>query len=101
MNNNNTRKLVYAAVIAAIYAVFTMALGALSYKPVILGIELRFSEVLCILPFFFPPAVWGLTIGCAIANIVSTVGFIDVIFGSAATLLAGLCSAAIGKRAKE
>ena len=84
----DTKKLSRAAVIAALYA----ALGILSsffnlaYGPV----QLRFSEALCVLPFLLPEAVWGLFVGCFLTNILSPFGLLDLIFGSAATLLAAL-----------
>ena len=87
----DTQKLSRSAVIAALYA----ALGILSsffnlaYGPV----QLRFSETLCVLPFLLPEAVWGLFIGCFLTNILSPFGLLDLIFGSAATLLAALLSA--------
>ena len=93
----NTRKLVYCAVIAAVYAAVTMVLAPISYG----SLQFRLSEVLCILPFFFPPAAEGLFIGCAIANLMSSAGMLDIVFGSLATLLAGLCTAAIGRRARK
>lgn len=93
MKSLSLRKLTLAAVIAAVYAALTMLLPALSYS----NWQFRISEALCILPFFFPYTTWGLFVGCMIANIISTVGPIDVIFGSLATLGAGLCTAAIGR----
>lgn len=87
----DTKKLSRAAVIAALYA----ALGILSfflnlaYGPV----QLRFSEALCVLPFLMPEAVWGLFVGCLLTNVLSPYGLLDLIFGSAATLLAALLSA--------
>ena len=88
MNKNNAiRSLCLSAMIAAIYAALTMALPMLSYGPV----QLRFSEALTVLPFFFPQAIPGLFLGCAISNILSAYGIVDVIFGSLATLLAALC----------
>lgn len=92
----NTRKLAAAAVIGALYAALTMV-NPLSYGP----IQFRVSEVLCILPFFFPISAIGLTIGCVIANLISAYGIIDIVFGSFATLLAGICSAAIGIRVRN
>lgn len=62
-----TSFIVYAAVIAALYAVLTMALWEFSS----LAIQVRLSEALCILPLFTPAAVPGLFIGCAVANILS------------------------------
>lgn len=81
------RFLAEAGVIAALYFVLTIAVAPLSFGQ--LGmIELRISEALCVLPFFTSAAVPGLFIGCAIANIFSFLGIIDVIAGSLATLAA-------------
>ena len=86
-------RLTFAALIAAVYAALTMALGFISYGPV----QFRIAEALCILPFFLPFTTWGLFVGCIIANLLSPVGVMDVIFGSLATLGCCLCTAAIGK----
>lgn len=95
MNNKSSRtlSLATAAIVGAAYAVLTMALAPISYG----AVQLRVSEVLCILPFFMPCTAWGLFIGCAIANIL-TGNIFDIIFGSLATLAAGLITAALGKR---
>lgn len=92
----DTRKLVTAAVIGAVYAALTM-INPLAYGP----IQFRVSEVLCILPFFLPISAVGLTIGCVISNLIGPYGIIDIVFGSLATLLAGLCTALIGIRARK
>ncbi len=92
----NTRKLVAAAVIGALYAALTM-INPLAYGP----IQFRVSELLCILPFFFPESAIGLTVGCVIANIIGPYGILDIVFGSLATLLAGICTAIIGIRARR
>lgn len=95
---NDVKKLVTAAFIGALYAALTMVLAPISYGGVV---EFRVSEALCVLPFFFPPAAAGITVGCVIANLISPVGVLDVIFGSLASLLAGLCTAWIGIRARR
>jgi len=95
--NRNTRKLAAAAVVAAVYAAATMLLAPISYG----ALQFRISEVLCILPFFVPCTAWGLFVGCAIANLISVAGPLDVVFGSLATLLAALCTAAVGKPWRE
>ncbi len=87
------RKIAFAAVVAATYATLTM-INPIAYGPV----QCRVSEVLCILPFFFPFSVWGLFVGCIVANLVSAYGVIDIVFGSLATLLAALCTMFIGKK---
>ena len=92
-----TRNLAVAAVVGAAYASLTMFLGPAAYLPV----QLRLSEALCVLPFFMPCTAWGLFVGCAMANVISVAGWYDVVFGSLATLLAGLCTARIGEFARK
>lgn len=87
----------YAAVIGAAYAALTMVLAPISFGP----IQMRVSEVLCVLPFFMPCATWGLFIGCMIANLISAAGVWDVVFGSLATLGSCLCIQALGQRGKK
>lgn len=85
----NIHSLVYGALIAALYAGLTYlsSFFGLAYGP----IQVRISEALCILTVFSPTAVWGLTVGCLISNIASFTP-LDMVFGTAATLLAALCS---------
>ena len=56
-----TRYLVQAAMIAAIYTVLTMV--AAGFDLASGAIQVRFSEALTILPFFTPAAIPGLFIG--------------------------------------
>ena len=89
MNKSKTLFLVKGALIGALYAVLTIALGPISFGN--LGIEFRISEALTILPIFTSAAIPGLFSGCVIANLVgmafSGLGMVDVIFGSLATLI--------------
>ena len=89
----SVRRLTFAALIAAVYAVVTILTASFAYGPV----QFRIAEALCILPFFLPFTTWGLFVGCVIANLLSPVGVMDVIFGSLATLGCCLCTAAIGR----
>lgn len=79
--------IITGALIAAAYAGLTYLSNAfgLAYGP----IQLRVSEVLTVLPVFTPAAIPGLTVGCFIANI-GSFNIADMIFGTAATLLAAL-----------
>lgn len=86
MPRMSTRDLTFAAVLAAVYAACTMMLYAPSYA----AVQIRFSEALTVLPFFFPSAVPGLFVGCLAANLLSPYGLLDVVCGSAATLLAAV-----------
>lgn len=80
-----------AAVIAAAYAALSMisSFFGLAYGPV----QLRLSEALTVLPKKYPSAIWGVFLGCLLTNILSPYGLLDMILGSAATLLAALLTA--------
>jgi len=85
MRNKNVTVITQAAIIAALYVVLTMianALGLANY-----AIQVRFSEALCILPFFTVAAIPGLTLGCLLANLLTGALVWDVLFGSVATLI--------------
>lgn len=79
-----------SAAIAALYAAATLALAPLSFGP----IQFRASEALTIMPLFTPAAIFGLTVGCIIANgLGAALGLttvFDIVFGSLATLLAAV-----------
>ena len=52
-------------------------------------IQFRVSEALCVLAFFTPAAVWGLTVGCFLFNLTYAGALpLDMLVGSFATLLA-------------
>jgi len=87
------KKIAFSAVVAAVYAALTVALAPISYGV----LQFRVSEIMCILPFFFPFCSWGLFIGCILANIFSMYGIVDIVFGSLATLLSCICTARLGK----
>lgn len=92
-----TSYIAQAGMIAAVYAACTLAalvlLQGLAWGPV----QFRISEALVALAVLTPAAVPGLTIGCVIANLANMVisgtgalGLLDVVFGSAATLVGAL-----------
>ncbi|MGO5115706.1 QueT transporter family protein [Candidatus Avoscillospira sp. LCP25S3_F1] len=89
MKKLTTRDLAFCGVIAALYAVITLAIAPFAYGPV----QFRISEALCVLPFFAPVTSLGLFIGCLVANLFSSVTPLDTIIGSAATLLGCLWTA--------
>lgn len=86
--------IVKAAVVAALYAVLTLlgAVFGLSFS----GVQFRFSEALCVLPVFSHSSVVGLALGCIVSNLFSTVSPLDIVIGSAASLLSGLCTRSFG-----
>ena len=87
-----TSRLAQCGLIAAIYTVLTLALPFIGYGP----IQFRVGEAMCVLPFFLPSAVWGLTLGCFLANLLGvTLGLTtvwDILFGTLATFLAALAA---------
>lgn len=82
---NKTKFLCQCAGVAALYVVLTMIATMLGLSSGV--IQVRFSEMLCILPIFMPAAIPGLTIGCLIANLLSGCVIIDVVVGAFATFL--------------
>ena len=86
MRKNPIRELTFAAVLGGAYAALTMLLPIPQYA----GVQFRLAEALTLLPFLIPAATPGLVVGCFIANILSPYGLLDIIAGSAATLLACL-----------
>ena len=73
------------AVTAALYVSLTLLSQMLGLTS--LAVQIRFSEALCVLPFFGFAAVPGLTIGCVLANLLTGCAAWDVVFGSLATLI--------------
>ncbi len=83
---NLIKSLVSNAMIAAIYAVLTIALSSFSY----LGVQIRIAEALILLCFFRKEYIIGITLGCFIANFNSPLLPWDLIFGVLASLLSAL-----------
>lgn len=85
-----------AGVLGALYAVLTLLLSPISYG----AVQFRLSEALCVFAFFDPLYAAGLFAGCLIANLIGSGLILDIIFGSLATLGAGLCMAALGRHGR-
>lgn len=93
MNNNDLTKI---SMIAAIYAglCFIPGLSNLAYGQ----IQIRIAEALTMLPLIDRSSVWGVTLGCFLANLiglmtgVNPTGLIDLIVGTMATFLAANCT---------
>lgn len=90
-----TKQLTTAAVIAAVYAALTLLLPIPQYG----GVQLRVAEAMTVLPFFFPEAIPGLTVGCFLANLLGSPFVLDWIFGTLATLLAAIWTSKLRRRA--
>lgn len=89
--HKSTRFTVHAALIAAIYVALTYLQNFLIPGSATWAIQFRASEALCVLAFFTPAAIPGLTVGCLLFNI-SYAGALplDFVVGSLASLLATL-----------
>ena len=79
-----TKRLTKHGLVMALYIVLSLALPELGYGP----IQFRLSEALTLLAFIDSSYVWPLTLACAIVNIFSPFGMVDMIFGSLASYLA-------------
>ena len=90
---NELKYFVRASVIAALYFAVTYFTKPISFG----AIQVRIAESLTVLPFILPEAVIGLTLGCFLANIFSPFGPIDMILGTALTLMAALITMELGK----
>lgn len=97
MKNDLTKRLTRTALIAAIYAVVTLAIAPFAYG----NIQFRISEVLVLLAIFDPLYIGGLTLGCLIANLLGPNGPMDVIFGTLATLISVYAIYLTGKLIKN
>lgn len=93
----NVKTIALNGIIAGLYAAVTIACGPLSYE----FMQLRFSELLNLLVFFNPTFTVGLTLGCLIANLFSSVGPIDIVFGTLTTLVACLVMVSYSKFVKN
>ena len=87
-----------AGIIAALYV-------ALTYLAMAIGldkgaVQIRFSEALCVLAYFTPAAIPGLTVGCLLANILTGCAPLDILLGPVATLLGALGAYLIGRVGK-
>lgn len=88
----NTKRLVRAAMVAAIYVVLCLVLAPFSYG----AVQVRLAEMLCLLPVFGAEYIVAVTLGCFLANLLGST-LVDVVFGTAATLVACLLTYAVRK----
>lgn len=73
-----------SAIVAAIYATLTIVMLPISF----INVQFRIAEILVLLVFIDRRYIYGLTLGCLIANLPSPLGPVDVFFGTLATLIA-------------
>ena len=88
----NTRYIVHCAMVAALYTVLTHMQNLLIPNSATMAIQFRVSEALCVLAFFTPAAIPGLTLGTLLFNLTFAQALpLDFLLGSLATLLATVC----------
>lgn len=93
-NSFSIRRLTAAAVIAALYAALTLFLPIPQYG----AIQFRVAEAMTVLPFLFPEAILGLTVGCFAANFLGSPILLDCVFGTLATFLAAVWTSRMHSR---
>lgn len=93
------KSIVVNALLAALYAVITILSGPLSFNGG--SLQLRFSEILCLLVFFNPKYTLGVTLGCLLANIMSMYGWPDLVLGTFATFLTCILIILVAKTVKN
>lgn len=83
------------AIIAAIYVVLTYVAHMFGLDAGV--IQIRLSEMLCILPMFTTAAIPGLYLGCLLANLLTGAVWLDILVGPVATLIGALGTYALRK----
>ena len=82
----SARRLTRIGVVAAIYVVATLLCAPLAYN----AIQFRVSEMLMLLCFYNKDYIISMTVGCILANLFSSLGMVDVLFGTLATVIAAV-----------
>ena len=96
-NNNITKRLCRAGIIAALYVALTYVFAPFAFGP----LQIRPAEALCILALLYPEAIPALWVGCMLSNIASPFFLYDVFIGSLATLLAAFVAYLVGRFIKN
>ena len=82
MKQHPLNALVRIAVTAAMYIAVTLAIAPLSFG----AVQFRLSEILTLLCFYKKDYCYALILGCAISNLFSPLGMLDMIFGVMSTI---------------
>ncbi len=95
----NIRTIAMNGLIAALYAVLTYLgnIAGLSYS----FMQFRFSEFLMLLVFFNSHYTLGLTVGCLLANLISSSGIYDITLGTLATFISCILMIIFSKKVKS
>ena len=88
MKKTNQKKVHFvtlAAMIASLYVVLTLVSAVFGLSSG--AIQIRISESLCVLAFFTPAAIPGVTVGCLVSNLIISTNILDIVFGTLATFI--------------
>lgn len=75
------KDLVLLSLVSVLYIVLSLAIPSLSFGP----LQFRLGEMLLVLPFINRKYSISLVLGCFIVNLYSTLGIVDVFFGTLST----------------
>ena len=78
------------ALIAAVYVILNLLQNAIFPNSTSMAIQYRAAEALCVLAFFTPAAISGLSVGCLLFNLIGYGAVMpwDLLFGSLGSLFA-------------
>ena len=96
MKNKTVKTVATAGIIAALY----VGLGFLILNLASGVIQIRFAEVLTVMPVFTAAGIPGVTIGCFLFNLLSGAAAGDVIFGTLATLIGAVGTRLLRKKSR-
>lgn len=83
---SSAKSIAFNGLIAALYFVLTIVSSPIAYGQ----IQFRIAEILVLLCFWRPDLIVGVTLGCFLANINSSLGPWDMLFGTLATFLSAV-----------
>lgn len=86
MSDKLVLKIAQNGIVGAIYFLLCFLFQSISFGT----IQVRFAEILNLLCFFRPDYIFGVTLGCFLANLQSSLGWPDILIGTAATFLSCL-----------
>ena len=93
MKKITPRQIALSGIAAGLYVAVTVLTASFAYG----NIQFRIADAMCLLVCIEPSLTVGLTLGCLIANLFSTVSALDIIIGTAGTLLGCLLTVRIKK----
>ncbi|MCI6841710.1 MAG: QueT transporter family protein [Eubacteriales bacterium] len=90
MKKQNIRFIATAGMIGALYVVLTLISAMFGLSSGV--IQVRISEMLCVLPVYTAAAIPGVTVGCLLANLIVGGTVWDIVFGTLATLIGAVAA---------